>query len=87
MKQSKEIQRKTSETLHQNEGVYYNNAFSLVMKHKSIRMLLAMVVKLNLELEKMNVKTAFLKRDLKETIYMKQVEGFDEKDKKQLFVS
>lgn len=47
-------------------------------------MLLAMVVKLNLELEQMNVKTTLLKRYLKETIYMKQVEGFDEKDKNRL---
>lgn len=40
-------------------------------------MLLAIVVEFNLQLEHMDIKTAFLYGDLEETIYMKQPEGFD----------
>lgn len=55
--------------------------FLFLVKHKSIQMLLVMVVELNLESEQMDVKTAFLYRDLEETIYMKQLEGFKVRDK------
>lgn len=38
------------EALLRGEGIDYNDVLSLIVKHKSIRMLLAMVTKLNLEL-------------------------------------
>ena len=47
------------------------------MKHSSIRVLLAMVAKFNLELEQLDVKTAFLHGELDEQIYMHQPEGFE----------
>ena len=43
----------------------------------SIRVILDLVAKLNLELEQMDVKTTFLHRDLNEEIYMYQSEGFE----------
>jgi len=43
----------------QREGIDYNDVFSPVVKHKSIRILLAMVAKFDLELEQMDVKTIF----------------------------
>jgi len=46
-----------------------------MVKHKSIWMLLAMVVELNLKLEQIAVKAASLYRDLEEIIYMKQLKG------------
>ena len=46
------------------------------MKHSSIRVLLALVAQLNLELVQLDVKTAFLHGDLEEEIYMTQPEGF-----------
>ena len=60
----------------QKEGVDYNEVFSPVVKHSSIRILLALVAQLNLELAQLDVKTAFLHGDLKEEIYMSQPDGF-----------
>ena len=54
----------------QTEGVDYNEVFSPVVKHSSIRILLALVAQLDLELVQMDVKTAFLHGDLEEEIYM-----------------
>ncbi|GJZ23122.1 retrovirus-related pol polyprotein from transposon TNT 1-94 [Tanacetum coccineum] len=60
----------------QKEGIDYNEVFSPVVKHSSIRILLALVAQLDLELVQMDVKTAFLHGDLEEEIYMVQAEGF-----------
>lgn len=60
----------------QKEGVDFNDVFSLVVKHISIRMLLSMVAKFNLELEQMDVKTIFLYGDLDETLLMRQPGGY-----------
>ncbi|KAH9806487.1 hypothetical protein KPL71_002780 [Citrus sinensis] len=64
----------------QREGVDFNEIFSPVVKHSSIRILLAMVALLDLELEQMDVKTAFLHGNLEEQILMVQPEGFECKD-------
>ncbi|KAL5557135.1 hypothetical protein UlMin_039371 [Ulmus minor] len=53
--------------------------YSPVVKHTSIRVLLAFVTKYNLELEQMDVKTAFLHGNLEERILMAQPEGFVKK--------
>lgn len=60
----------------QREGMDYNEVFSPVVKHTSIRMLLSLVVKCDLELEQLDVRTTFLHGKLHETIYMTQPEGF-----------
>jgi hypothetical protein len=60
----------------QKEGIDYNEVFSPVVKHSSIRILLALVAQLNLELAQLDVKTAFLHGDLKEEIYMTQPDGY-----------
>lgn len=58
------------------EGIDYTEIFSPVVKHTSIRILLAIVALNNLELEQLDVKTAFLHGNLEEQIYMQQPEGF-----------
>ena len=60
----------------QKEGIDYNEVFSPVVKHSSIRILLALVAQFDLELAQMDVKTALLHGDLEEDIYMTQSEGF-----------
>lgn len=60
----------------QKEGVDYNEIFSPVVKHTSIRVLLSAVAHGDLELEQLDVKTAFLHGDLEEEIYMRQPEGY-----------
>ncbi|KAL1225437.1 Retrovirus-related Pol polyprotein from transposon TNT 1-94 [Cardamine amara subsp. amara] len=61
------------------EGVDYNEIFLPVVKHVSIRIMLSVVVNFDLELEQIDVKTAFLHGTLDEVIYMDKPEGFIEK--------
>ena len=65
----------------QKEGIDYNEIYSPVVKHRSIRAILALVTQFNWELEQLDVKTAFLYGDLDETIYMRQPEGYEKGDK------
>ena len=60
----------------QREGIDYSDTFSPVSKKDSLRMILALVAHFDLELQQMDVKTAFLNGDLEEEVYMKQPEGF-----------
>jgi hypothetical protein len=48
----------------------FNEIFSPVVKHSSIRVLLSMVALFDLDLEQLDVKTTFLHGELEETIYM-----------------
>ena len=66
----------------QKEGIDYNEVFSPVVKHTSIRILLALVAEYELELAQLDVKTAFLHGDLEEKIYMIQPCGFKVAGKK-----
>ena len=60
----------------QREGIDYNEVFSPVVKHSSIRILLALVAQYELDLDQLDVKTVFLHGDLDEEIYMSQPTGF-----------
>ena len=57
-------------------GVDYNDVFSPVVKHSSIRTFFSIVAMHDLEVEQLDVKTAFLHGELEEEIYMDQPEGF-----------
>ena len=54
------------------------------MKHSSIRILLAFVAHMNMELVQLYVKTIFLHGDLEEEIYVTQPEGFKVVGKKDM---
>ena len=49
-------------------GIDYNEIFSLVVKHSSIRILLALVAQYDYELDQFDVKITFLHGDLEEII-------------------
>jgi hypothetical protein len=55
----------------QREVVDYNETLSLVSRKDSFRIIMALVAHFDLELHQMDVKTAFLNRDLEEKVYMK----------------
>ena len=54
----------------QREGIDFNEIFSPIVKHCSIRLILALVARVDLELEQLDVKIAFLHGKLEEVIYM-----------------
>ena len=58
----------------QRERVDSDEIFSSVVRHTSIRVLLALVARQDLELEQFDVKTVFLHGELEE-IYMTQPDG------------
>jgi len=60
----------------QRKEIDLNEIFSPVVKLSSIRIVLSLAATLDLKVEQMDVKTAFLHGDLEEEIYMKQPDGF-----------
>ncbi|GJT14077.1 retrotransposon protein, putative, ty1-copia subclass [Tanacetum coccineum] len=62
----------------QRAGIDYNEVFSPVVRHTSIRVILSLTACEDYELEQLDVKTAFLHGNLEETIYMRQPPGFEE---------
>jgi hypothetical protein len=68
----------------QKKGIDFEEIFSPVIKMSSIRVVLGLAAKMNLEIEQLDVKTAFLHGDLDEKIYMEQPEGFIAKGKEHL---
>ncbi|GJZ86400.1 retrovirus-related pol polyprotein from transposon TNT 1-94 [Tanacetum coccineum] len=65
----------------QKKGIDFRWIFSPVVKMGSIRVVLGLAASLDLEVEQMDVKTAFLHGDLDKEIYMEQPEGFQVKGK------
>lgn len=62
----------------QKPGVDFNETFSPVARFDTIRFMLSIAALFNLKLGQFDVKTAFLHGNLKEDIYMKQPEGFND---------
>jgi len=60
----------------QREDIDYNEVFLPIVKHSSIQILLTLEAQYELELDQLDVKTAFLRGDLEEKIYMSQLTGF-----------
>ena len=68
----------------QKEDIYYKETFSSVSSKDSFRTIMALVAHFDLELHRMDVKTAFLNGDIDETIYMVQPENFVSGDTKMM---
>ncbi len=66
------------------EGVDFNETFAPVAKFTTIRCMLAIGSAMDLEIHQMDVKTAFLNGELKEDIYMDQLQGFVQDGKEDL---
>ena len=64
MEPTRYIARLVAKGFSQVEWVDYHDIFSPVVKHSSIRLLLACIAMFDLELEKLDVKTAFLHGNL-----------------------
>jgi len=58
------------------QGIDFDEIFSPIVKMSSVRVVLGMAAIMDLEIEQLDVKTAFLHGDLEEEIYMEQPEGF-----------
>jgi hypothetical protein len=65
----------------QEYGVDFEETYSPVAHFNSIRLFIAIAVWMKMEVEQMDVNTAFLNGDLEEEIYMKQPPGFEVKGK------
>ena len=63
----------------QEEGIDYEDIFSLIMRITSVHLILSIVTYIDLELYQMDVKTVFLNEKLNEEIYMDQPLGFETK--------
>ena len=57
-------------------GIDITDVFSPIVKYSLIRALLGIVTMHDFELKQLDVKTVFLHGELKEDIYMQQLEGF-----------
>eukprot|EP00253_Pinus_taeda_P029523 PITA_29523 len=65
-------------------GIDFGDISSPIAKVTSIRLLLFVATPFDFEVEQMDLKTSFLHRDMEEQIYMKHLEGFVVKGKKEL---
>ncbi|GJX64372.1 copia LTR rider [Tanacetum coccineum] len=70
----------------QRAGIDYNEVFSPMVQHTSIRVILSLIACEDYELEQLDVKTVFLHGNLEETIYMRQPPGFEEETGNKEFV-
>jgi hypothetical protein len=59
------------------EGVDFEEVFAPVSRHVTLRTLLAMAASRDLEIDQLDIKTAFLNGNLEEEIWMAQPEGFE----------
>ena len=59
-------------------GMDYTDTFSLVVRLETIRAILVLVVSQDWEIQQMDVKGAYLNGTLKEEVYMRQPEGFED---------
>ncbi|GJV21895.1 retrovirus-related pol polyprotein from transposon TNT 1-94 [Tanacetum coccineum] len=64
----------------QEEGIDFEESFTLVARIKAIRIFIANAASKNMVIYQMDVKTVFLNGELKEDVYVSQPEGFVDPD-------
>ncbi|GJV91545.1 retrovirus-related pol polyprotein from transposon TNT 1-94 [Tanacetum coccineum] len=64
----------------QEEGINFEESFAPVARIKAIRIFIANAASKNMTVYQMDVKTAFLNGELKEEVYVSQLEGFIDPD-------
>lgn len=62
----------------QKRGIDYDEIYSPVVRYTSVRYLIALAARYDLEIEQMDAITAFLQGDLENEIYMVQPESYEE---------
>ena len=68
----------------QKQGINFDEIFSPIMKMCSIRVILGLAASMNLELEQLDVKIAFLHGDLDKWMFMEQPKGLKVKRKENM---
>ncbi|GKC23652.1 retrovirus-related pol polyprotein from transposon TNT 1-94 [Tanacetum coccineum] len=75
-----EVLLRVSIGIKQEEGINFEESFSLVARIEAIRIFIANAANKNMTIFQMDVKTAFLNGQLKEEVYVSQPEGFVDQD-------
>lgn len=70
----------------QRKGVDYDETYSPVVRHSSLRYLFALSAKLGLSIDQMDATTAFLQGELSKVIYIEQPPCFERSNKRNLFI-
>ncbi|GJW29052.1 retrovirus-related pol polyprotein from transposon TNT 1-94 [Tanacetum coccineum] len=65
----------------QEEGIDFEESFAHVARIEAIRIFITNAANKNMTIYQMDVKTAFLNGELRELVYVSQLEGFVDKDK------
>ncbi|KAH9316737.1 hypothetical protein KI387_025364 [Taxus chinensis] len=60
----------------QKEGIDYEETFAPVARYTSIRAVISFTMQMGWQIHQMDVKTTFLNGELKEEVYIEQLEGF-----------
>ncbi|GJZ92683.1 retrovirus-related pol polyprotein from transposon TNT 1-94 [Tanacetum coccineum] len=72
--------RLVAQVFRQEEGIDFEESFTLVSRIEAIRIFVANAAHKNMTIYQMDVKTAFLNGELKEEVYVSQPEGFVDQD-------
>lgn len=75
-KQARHKARLVAKGYSQRSGIDFEETFSPVVRHATMRLMFALAANLDLEIEHLDVSTAFLYGDLKEEIFIEPPEGF-----------
>lgn len=70
--------RLVARSFSQTRGIDYFETFSHVVRYESVRAILALATKHDMELVQFDVKTAFLNSSLDEDVYMQEPEGYED---------